>query len=113
MDITFCEKTEYNVKIIDDKIEEVIEDKEEVKPVDEMKELTKRVISLSLVKMNKAPLYNTHYLNDKDKQKLQGLMREYETYTPEQIKNEFNEMMVENVFNNPNVMMDKLPIYDI
>ena len=107
-------KNEYNVKIIDTEEKQVIEEHiEDEKPVDEMKELTKRVISLSLVKMNKSPLYNTYYLNDKEKIKLQSLMREYETYTKEEIKNEFNEMMVENVFNNPNILIDKLPIYDI
>lgn len=118
MDITFCEKKEYDVKIVNTDelmIEEHIEEEKvkEEKPIDEKIELTKKVKLLSLNKMGKSIFTNTFNMREYDRKQLQKTMRGYEEVSVQEIIEEFNNMMNEKVFDNPKIDISRLPIYDI
>lgn len=118
MDITFCEKKEYDVIMVDSDLilekehinEEHIEDE---KPIDVKLELTKKVKLLSLNKMNKSIFTNTFNMREYERKELQKIMHSYEDISVQEIIEEFNNMMNEKVFDNPNVDISRLPIYDI
>lgn len=119
MDITFCEKKIYNVKIIDTECiikednfnnDEKINDDNKMSDEDKI-ELTKKVKLLGLNKMNKSIFTNTSNMRDYERIELQKMMRTYEDIDVKDIINEFNNLMNVKVFDNPDVDISKIPIY--
>lgn len=74
-------------------------------------EMTRKVILLSLNKMNKPLLFNTYKLKPAEKKKLQNIMHSYNDVSEEDINNEFNEVCSDKLFNEDNDYSNK-PIYN-
>jgi hypothetical protein len=91
---------------------EYLDKKYSIKPKPKLIELTRKVILLSLNKMNKPLLYNTYKLKPTEKKKLQNIMHSYNDISEEDINNEFNEVCSDKLFNEDNEYSN-VPIYNI
>lgn len=92
------------------------EEKQKSKYSEEQKnkiEMVKRVICLSLIKMNLHPLTNTFELNTYDRERLQTIMHSYNDISQEEIVKEFNNKISSEIFDNKQTDFSKLPVYNI
>jgi len=113
MDITFDIK-EINVKIVEDKKEETIED-ENILLEDRLKkhnEMTRRVKMICLNEMKKNILIPIYSLSDEEKKILQQKMWEYNDVDEKEIIDKFNAICVKELFNDK-IDYSTLPIYNI
>lgn len=76
------------------------------------REMIQRVKCLCLHKMGKNVMLNTRDLNIFNREKLRILMAEYNDIEHEKIIDEFNNMITEEIFDNKNIDLSRLPIYD-
>lgn len=106
--------------LTDDGLPSVEAQMREMKRVDEInkkeldlrREMVTMIKSISLVKMGKEPLVNTSYLSYPEKSTLIKIMNEYANESQENIREEFNRMCSEKIFN-PNCDYSKLPVYNV
>ena len=56
-------------------------------------------------------MFNTTYMSNKEKIKLQEIMHTYNDISTEEIIKEFNELVNEVLFENSSIDYSKLPIY--
>lgn len=77
------------------------------------REMTQRVKCLALNKMGKDIMYNTTFLNIKDRKKLQEIMYSYNDVEPEKIIEEFNALACDVLDDIKSIDYSKLPIYEI
>ena len=91
--------------------EQQIKDEEE-KDKKYKREMIQRVKCLSLNKMGKDFMTNTFEMNVKDRNKLQEIMWTYNDIDPQEIINEFNEMVCDVLDDVKNTDYSKLPIYN-
>lgn len=88
-----------------------LDKKYSIKPKPEIIETTRKVILLSLNKMEKPLLFNTYNLKPKEKKKLQTIMHTYNDISKEDIDIEFNDVCAEKLFNEDN-NYSNVPIYN-
>ena len=107
------ELTDDGIPNIETQLREIkeLDEKQEIDKVNYRREMIQRVKCLSLHKMGKDIMFNTTYMSNKDKTKLQEIMHTYNDIEPEEIIKEFNELVNEVLFENSCVEYSKLPIY--
>lgn len=107
------ELTDDGIPNIETQIREIkeLDEKQEIDKVNYRREMIQRVKCLSLHKMGKDIMFNTSYMSNKDKSKLQEIMHTYNDIDPEEIIKEFNELVNEVLFENSSIDYSKLPIY--
>jgi len=88
-----------------------LDEKYGAKPRPEIIATTRKVILLSLNKMDKPILFNTYKLKPQEKKKLQAIMHTYNDVSKEDIDAEFNEVCIEKLFNDDNDYSNT-PIYN-
>jgi hypothetical protein len=76
------------------------------------REMVQRVKCLSLNRMGKSIMFNTYDLNNKDKIKLQEIMWSYNDIDHKDIIDEFNMLVDNEIFENKETDLSKLPIYE-
>lgn len=92
---------------------EIIIETEEEKQKKYNLELTRKVKILGLKRMGLSIMTNTYNMSKYRRDELQQIMRTYEYKEVDEIIKEFNAVINEELFDNPNVDISKLPIYDI
>lgn len=107
------ELTDDGIPNIETQLREIkeLDEKQEIDKVNYKREMIQRVKCLSLHKMGKDIMFNTSYMSNKDKTKLQEIMHTYNDIDPEEIIKEFNELVNEVLFENTSIDYSKLPIY--
>ena len=107
------ELTDDGIPNIETQLREIkeLDEKQEIDKVNYKREMIQRVKCLSLHKLGKDIMFNTTYISNKDKTKLQEIMHTYNDIEPEEIIKEFNELVNEVLFENSSVDYSKLPIY--
>lgn len=107
------ELTDDGIPTIETQLREIkeLDEKQDIDKVNYKREMIQRVKCLSLHKMGKDIMFNTLYMSNKDKTKLQEIMHTYNDIEPEEIIKEFNELVNEVLFENSSVDYSKLPIY--
>ena len=113
------ELTDDGIPTIETQLRELKEKDEEQKKAYEEdnikrynREMTQRVKCLALYKMGKNIMINTNDLNTFNREKLRILMAEYNDIEHEKITQEFNNMVSDEIFDNKNIDLSKLPIYE-
>lgn len=113
------ELTDDGVPTIETQLREMREkDEEQLKTYEEdnikryNREMIQRVKCLALYKMGKNIMINTNDLNTFNREKLKILMAEYNDIEHEKITQEFNNMVSDEIFDNKNIDLSKLPIYE-
>lgn len=107
------ELTDDGIPNIETQLREIkeLDEKQDIDKVNYKREMIQRVKCLSLHKMGKDIMFNTSYMSNKDKTKLQEIMHTYNDIDPEEIIKEFNELVNEVLFENTSIDYSKLPIY--
>lgn len=77
------------------------------------RDMTKKVIFISLCDIGLNPFTNTYNMSCKDRDRLQKQMRTYEDVSIDEITDKFNDLCNDKVFENPKFDYSKTPIYDI
>lgn len=113
------ELTDDGIPNIETQLRELKEkDEEQLKAYEEdnikryNREMTQRVKCLALHKMGKNVMLNTRDLNIFNREKLRILMSEYNDIDHQEIIKEFNNMITDEIFDNRNIDVSKLPIYE-
>jgi len=107
------ELTDDGIPNIETQLREIkeLDEKQEIDKVNYKREMIQRVKCLSLHKMGKDIMFNTTYMSNKEKIKLQEIMHTYNDISTEEIIKEFNELVNEVLFENSSIDYSKLPIY--
>ena len=107
------ELTDDGIPNIETQLREIkeLDEKQEIDKVNYKREMIQRVKCLSLHKLGKDIMFNTTYMSNKDKTKLQEIMHTYNDIEPEEIIKEFNELVNKVLFDNSSIDYSKLPIY--
>jgi hypothetical protein len=90
-------------------------DKEHTENIDVDKvykrEMIQRVKTIALYKMKKNVMMNTFDLTVRERDELQAKMWEYNEVNHKDIIDEFNKIVEDEIFNNKDIDVSKLPIY--
>ena len=107
------ELTDDGIPNIETQLREIkeLDEKQEIDKINYKREMIQRVKCLSLHKMGKDIMFNTTYMSNKEKTKLQEIMHTYNDIDPEEIIKEFNELVNEVLFENSCIEYSKLPLY--
>ena len=112
------ELTDDGIPSADTLIREIKEKDAELEPKLKTEEFYKRqmiqrVKCICLKKLGYDVLYNTYYMNPKERIKLQELMWTYNDVEHSKIIEEFNDIVNTDIFENKNIDISKLPLYNI
>jgi hypothetical protein len=114
------ELTEDGIPTIETQLKELaIKDEETNKKLEEDKdrlyrrEMIQRVKCLALHSMGKDIMTNTMSLSERERRRLQDIMYTYNDVPHDEIIKDFNELATEVIFDNSNIDISKLPIYQV
>lgn len=113
------ELTDDGIPTIETQLREIRErDEEQLKSYTEdnvkryNREMVQRVKCLALHKMGKNIMTHTNDLNKSNVEKLKFLMSEYNDIEHEKIIQEFNNVVNDEIFDNPKIDLSILPVYE-
>lgn len=106
------ELTDDGVPTIETQLRELKEADDRIAEYNYNKQLVNRVKCLALHKMNKPILTNTLNMNSRDRASLQNIMHSYNDIPHQDIIDEFNEIVNIEIFENPNIDYNNLPLYN-
>lgn len=106
------ELTDDGIPTIETQLRELNEADERIKEYNYNKEMVNRVKCIALHKMNRHIMTNTLNMNSRDRASLQNIMHSYNDKSHKDIIDEFNDIVNNEIFDNPKVDYNNLPIYN-
>jgi len=106
------ELTDDGLLTIETQLRELKEADERIKEYNYNKEMVNRVKCISLHKMNKSIMTNTINMSARDRASLQNIMHTYNDKSHQDIIDEFNDIVNIEIFENPKLDYNNLPIYN-